>query len=139
MTSQGCGCRFIHRLGLYEVACRELLKLAQMNRLGKNQEWEFNEWMHGRTGKPMGKCYQAWSASSYIVGFTAARTDMPPLCAVASHPAAKAWHQPYFARCWDLTGTTEAGFSTPSQAGGFTLTINPTLNPEARADPNGWF
>jgi sucrose-6-phosphatase len=22
--------------------------------------------MHGRTGKPMGKCYQAWSASSYI-------------------------------------------------------------------------
>jgi sucrose-6F-phosphate phosphohydrolase len=62
----GMWVRFIHRLGLYEVACHELLKLAQMNRLGKNQEWEFNEWMHGRTGKPMGKSYQAWSASSYI-------------------------------------------------------------------------
>ncbi len=62
----GMWVRFIHRLGLYEVACRELLKLAQLNRLGKNQEWEFNEWMHGRTGKPMGKCYQAWSAASYI-------------------------------------------------------------------------
>jgi len=62
----GAWVRFIHRLGLYEVACRELLKLAQLNRLGKNQEWEFNEWVHSRTGRPMGKCFQAWSASSYI-------------------------------------------------------------------------
>jgi sucrose-6F-phosphate phosphohydrolase len=62
----GMWVRFIHRLGLHEVACRELLKLAQLNRLGKNQEWEFNEWMHARTGKPMGKCFQAWSAASYI-------------------------------------------------------------------------
>jgi len=62
----GLWVRFIHRLGFYEVACRELLKLAQLNRLGKNQEWEFNEWMHGRTGKPMGKCFQAWSAAAYI-------------------------------------------------------------------------
>ncbi|HVY70608.1 MAG TPA: HAD-IIB family hydrolase [Verrucomicrobiae bacterium] len=62
----GMWVRFIHRLGLHEVACRELLKLAQLNRLGKNQEWEFNEWVHSRTGRPMGKCFQAWSASSYI-------------------------------------------------------------------------
>ncbi len=62
----GMWVRFIHRLGLYEVACRELLKLAQLNRLGKNQEWEFNEWVHSRTGIPMGKCFQAWSAASYI-------------------------------------------------------------------------
>jgi sucrose-6F-phosphate phosphohydrolase len=62
----GMWVRFIHRLGLYEVACRELLKLAQLNRLGKNQEWEFNEWVHSRTGRPMGKAFQAWSASSYI-------------------------------------------------------------------------
>jgi glycogen debranching enzyme len=62
----GMWVRFIHRLGLYEVACRELLKLAQLNRLGKNQEWEFNEWVHSRTGRPMGKCFQAWSASSFI-------------------------------------------------------------------------
>lgn len=62
----GMWVRFIHRLGLYEVACRELLKLAQVNRLGKSQEWEFNEWIHSRTGRPMGKRFQAWSASSYI-------------------------------------------------------------------------
>ena len=62
----GMWVRFIHRLGLYEVACRELLKLARVNRLGRNQEWEFNEWVHSRTGRPMGKCFQAWSASSFI-------------------------------------------------------------------------
>lgn len=62
----GMWVRFIHRLGLRDVACRELLKLAHANRLGKNQEWEFNEWIHSRTGRPMGKCFQAWSASSFI-------------------------------------------------------------------------
>jgi sucrose-6F-phosphate phosphohydrolase len=62
----GMWVRFIQRLGLYEVACRELLKLAHLNRLGRNQEWEFNEWVHSRTGRPMGKCFQAWSASSFI-------------------------------------------------------------------------
>ncbi len=62
----GMWVRFIHRLGLYDVACRELVKLAQVNRLGKNQEWEFNEWVHSRTGRPMGKCFQAWSAASFI-------------------------------------------------------------------------
>jgi sucrose-6F-phosphate phosphohydrolase len=62
----GMWVRFIHRLGLRDVACRELLKLAQANRLGRSQEWEFNEWLHCRTGRPMGKAYQAWSAASYI-------------------------------------------------------------------------
>lgn len=62
----GMWVRFIHRLGLRDVACRELLKLAQANRLGKSQEWEFNEWIHSRTGRPMGKAFQAWSAASYI-------------------------------------------------------------------------
>ncbi|MEW6161012.1 MAG: HAD family hydrolase, partial [Verrucomicrobiota bacterium] len=62
----GMWVRFIHRLGLHDVACHELLKLAQANRLGKNQDWEFNEWIHSRTGRPMGKAFQAWSAASYI-------------------------------------------------------------------------
>lgn len=62
----GMWVRFIHRLGLREVACKELLKLAELNRLGRSQEWEFNEWVHSRTGRPMGKAFQAWSAASYI-------------------------------------------------------------------------
>jgi sucrose-6F-phosphate phosphohydrolase len=62
----GMWVRFIHRLGLHEVACRELYRLAKVNQLGRNQEWEFNEWVHGQTGRPMGKAYQAWSAACFI-------------------------------------------------------------------------
>jgi sucrose-6F-phosphate phosphohydrolase len=62
----GLWVRFIHRLGLHDVACHELVKLAQVNRLGRNREWEFNEWVHGTTGRPMGKAYQAWSAAAYL-------------------------------------------------------------------------
>jgi len=58
--------RFIHRLGLHDVACHELVQLAQANRLGREHEWEFNEWLHGQTGRPMGKAFQAWSAASFI-------------------------------------------------------------------------
>jgi sucrose-6F-phosphate phosphohydrolase len=62
----GMWVRFIHRLGFHEVACHELVRLAQLNQLGRDQEWEFNEWAHGTTGRPMGKAFQAWSAASFI-------------------------------------------------------------------------
>ncbi|QYM78220.1 HAD-IIB family hydrolase [Horticoccus luteus] len=62
----GMWVRFIHRLGLHEVAERELLRLAKLNQLGRRDEWEFNEWAHGVTGRPMGKAYQAWSAASFV-------------------------------------------------------------------------
>ncbi len=62
----GLWVRFIHRLGFHEAACRELVRLAQLNQLGRDQEWEFNEWAHGQTGRPMGKAFQAWSAASFL-------------------------------------------------------------------------
>ncbi len=62
----GMWVRFIHRLGFHEVAARELLKLAKLNQLGRDQEWEFNEWAHGQTGRPMGKAFQAWSAATFL-------------------------------------------------------------------------
>jgi sucrose-6F-phosphate phosphohydrolase len=62
----GMWVRFIHRLGLHDLARNELVKLAQLNRLGKKEEWEFNEWVHGQTGLPMGKACQAWSAAAYL-------------------------------------------------------------------------
>lgn len=62
----GMWVRFIHRLGLHDIARTELVKLAQLNRLGKSHPWEFNEWVHGQTGLPMGKAYQAWSAAAYL-------------------------------------------------------------------------
>lgn len=62
----GMWVRFIHRLGFHEVACGELVRLARLCQLGRDQEWEFNEWAHGQTGRPMGKAFQAWSAASFL-------------------------------------------------------------------------
>ncbi|GAB1858665.1 hypothetical protein MHTCC0001_35050 [Flavobacteriaceae bacterium MHTCC 0001] len=58
--------KFVNKLGLKDVAVSELYKLALINKEGINHEWEFTEWAHGTTGKPMGKAYQAWSAAQYI-------------------------------------------------------------------------
>jgi glycogen debranching enzyme len=58
--------KFINKLGLKDMALSELYKLALLNKEGVSEEWEFTEWAHGTTGKPMGKAYQAWSAAQYI-------------------------------------------------------------------------
>jgi glycogen debranching enzyme len=55
--------------GQLEEAGRQLEKLAQVNRLGVEEEWEFNEWCHGRTGQPMGYPHQAWSAGMYVFAY----------------------------------------------------------------------
>ncbi|MFC1678448.1 amylo-alpha-1,6-glucosidase [Patescibacteria group bacterium] len=39
------------------ISGQELIRLRQK---------EFNEWLHGQTGKPMGEPYQGWSAGTYI-------------------------------------------------------------------------
>lgn len=58
--------KFVNKLGFKDIAIAELHKLALINKEGINVEWEFTEWAHGTTGKPMGKAYQAWSAAQYI-------------------------------------------------------------------------
>jgi sucrose-6F-phosphate phosphohydrolase len=62
----GMWVRFIHRLGMRELACRELVRLAEYNKAGIRSQWEFNEWAHAETGRPMGKRFQAWSAAAYL-------------------------------------------------------------------------
>lgn len=62
----GLWVRYIHKLGMTDLARREMVKLARLCAMGVGREWEFNEWHHGRTGRPMGKAYQAWSAASFI-------------------------------------------------------------------------
>jgi hypothetical protein len=62
----GAWVRSINKLGLRDVALKELHKLAGLNQRGIFNEWEFNEWYHGETGRPMGKAFQAWSASEFI-------------------------------------------------------------------------
>ncbi len=54
------------------VKAREKLeRLAEANRLGKDGEWEFNEWLHGIHGKPMGSKHQLWNAATYILAYQA--------------------------------------------------------------------
>jgi len=62
----GLWVRYIHKLGARDLARRELVNLARLCKLGASNEWEFNEWHHGVTGRPMGKAYQAWTAASFI-------------------------------------------------------------------------
>lgn len=62
----GLWVRYVHKLGMQDIARRELVNLARLCSMGCAQEWEFNEWHHGQTGRPMGKAFQAWSAASFI-------------------------------------------------------------------------
>jgi len=57
----------------FKKAEKELNNLAQANKLGVKKEWEFNEWLDGKTGKPKGASYQGWSAGTYIFAFNCVR------------------------------------------------------------------
>ncbi len=57
------------KAGRMDEARRQLEKLAEVNRLGVAEEWEFNEWCHGRTGLPMGYPHQGWSAGMYVFAY----------------------------------------------------------------------
>lgn len=70
--------RFLHAIGREELAHRELVALAEVCRRGITADWEFNEWLHGRTGLPMGKAHQAWSAAGYLNAFLVVRRGAPP-------------------------------------------------------------
>lgn len=73
----GLWVRFLCDLDRTELAHRELVRLAEACQEGIAGEWEFNEWLHGRTGRPMGKSFQAWSAASYVAAHLALFGDHP--------------------------------------------------------------
>lgn len=52
------------QLGMLKEAKENLLKMATSNQLNS---WEFNEWFHGKTGKPMGMPGQSWNAAMFIL------------------------------------------------------------------------
>jgi sucrose-6F-phosphate phosphohydrolase len=74
----GLWVRFLVQLGRQELAHQELNSLAEACRVGLYGEWEFNEWLHGQTGRPMGKAHQAWSSASYIAAFQALYHETVP-------------------------------------------------------------
>jgi glycogen debranching enzyme len=59
------------KAGRTKLAEEQLELLATANRLGKHGEWEFNEWLHGVSGRPMGYPLQAWSAGMFVYAFQA--------------------------------------------------------------------
>ncbi|MBI4407694.1 MAG: glycogen debranching protein [Candidatus Kerfeldbacteria bacterium] len=59
--------------GRVAEAQQQLAVLAEVNALGRSGSWEFNEWLHGTTGEPMGKPHQAWSAALYCLAYQAVR------------------------------------------------------------------
>lgn len=65
--------------GRLEEAARQLEKLALMNHAGKKGEWEFNEWFHGLSGRPMGYGGQSWSLALYVYAHEAVRQGRAPL------------------------------------------------------------
>jgi glycogen debranching enzyme len=69
------------KAGRLDEARRQLVKLAEVNRLGIDEEWEFNEWCHGRTGRPMGHPHQAWSAGMYLYASHCVATGALPFLA----------------------------------------------------------
>lgn len=52
------------KLGRKDLAGRELEHYAEACRVNN---WEFNEWMHGKTGKPMGMAGQSWNAAMFVL------------------------------------------------------------------------
>lgn len=66
------------KAGRNQRAKKMLEKLAQANKLGNNEQWEFNEWLHGRTGRPAGKRWQAWSAALYVLAYKAVQEGTLP-------------------------------------------------------------
>jgi glycogen debranching enzyme len=67
------------KAGRSERAERALVKLAEMNRAarGGGGEWEFNEWFHGRSGRPMGHRLQSWSAGMLLYAAHAVENGRP--------------------------------------------------------------
>jgi hypothetical protein len=67
------------KAGRKKEAKHQLGKLAEANRQGLHQEWEFNEFLHGLTGRPLGAVGTAWSAGMYIYAYESVkRGSVPP-------------------------------------------------------------
>ena len=71
--------------GRLEEARRQLHQLARANQQGLEEEWEFNEWLHGQTGLPMGYPLQAWSAGMYLFADAAVHGDALRLLVPREH------------------------------------------------------
>ena len=63
------------KVGRKAQAEAQLHRLAEAVQQGVHGEWEFNEWHHGVTGRPMGYPLQAWSAGLYVYAYRASQDE----------------------------------------------------------------
>jgi glycogen debranching enzyme len=79
------------RAGRPEEAAAALERLIRCVRQarpgGPVAEWEFTEWYHGRTGRPMGRPLQAWSAALVLAACRAVETGRLPWLETITRPA----------------------------------------------------
>lgn len=58
-------------LGFYAAAKKDITIYKKIQELNSKNNWEFNEVYHGKTKKPIGVAYQAWSAAGAIIAYCA--------------------------------------------------------------------
>ena len=80
------------RAGRLDRARENLVMLAQANRLGREKEWEFNEWLHGISGEPRGAHDQCWSAGMYIYAHTCVSQGCEPVFSCLESPESQLLH-----------------------------------------------
>ena len=56
----------LKKIGKTNMAWQELGHVAQANQVNN---WQFNEWFHGKTGKPMGMPGQSWNAGTFLLAY----------------------------------------------------------------------
>jgi hypothetical protein len=66
------------KAGRLSEARQQLANLARANKQGLHREWEFNEFLHGLNGRPMGAIGNAWSAGMYLYAYTAVQQEAVP-------------------------------------------------------------
>ncbi len=81
------------RAGRLERAQQELYHLAQADRLGREHEWEFNEWIQGITGEPRGARDQGWSAGMYIYAYVCVKEGREPVFGKLESPEFQIHHE----------------------------------------------
>jgi hypothetical protein len=52
------------QLGRQRRASGQLARLAAVNQVN---DWQFNEWFHGKTGQPSGMAGQSWNAATFLL------------------------------------------------------------------------
>ncbi|HLU83089.1 MAG TPA: glycoside hydrolase 100 family protein [Trueperaceae bacterium] len=67
------------KAGRLDKARCQLAKLAEMNSRGRHAQWEFNEWFHGLSGKPLGQAGQSWSAALYVFAHESVKRGTVPV------------------------------------------------------------